>query len=288
MESAQTDQKLIPSLLGYKATDANMRCRGFQFELGVWYEVDGDLSLCHHGFHFCDHPSGPWAYYSEPGTRVFTCEAEDVLDLPVEPGADHKRVARRIRLVAEIIPDGNGNTGSWNTGDWNTGSWNTGDWNTGNGNTGNGNTGDWNTGSWNTGSWNTGDWNTGSWNTGDWNTGNGNTGDWNTGNGNTGDWNTGNGNTGDWNTGNGNTGNGNTTDYSTGFFCAKPQTVKCFDVDTTLTRDAFIDAYPLYYDLCLALTASDPIDFERFKSLPGITKAKLKALHEKHIAKRAK
>ncbi len=236
-------QELIEKMTGYKATDKDMKCRGHKFELGVWYEVEGELKECEHGFHFCEQPSGVWAYYSEPGTRVFKVEAEGVLRTPFMPGTDYKRVCHRIRLVEEERNTGNRNTGNWNTG--------------------NGNTGDRNTG--------------------DWNTGNGNPGDGNTGYGNTGDGNTGNGNTGYRNTGDGNTGYGNATDRSTGFFCIKPQTVKCFDVDTQLTYDRFTAKYPSYRALADALVTEEPIPFEPYKNLPGITVAKLKALHRKHM-----
>lgn len=30
---------------GYKATDENMQCRGYQFELGKWHEHEGELEL---------------------------------------------------------------------------------------------------------------------------------------------------------------------------------------------------------------------------------------------------
>lgn len=76
------------SILGYKATNADMSCNRFQFELGVWYEHEGELELCKSGFHFCKHPSGVWAYYPGEGTRVFKCEAEGVLDVTPQPGAD--------------------------------------------------------------------------------------------------------------------------------------------------------------------------------------------------------
>jgi len=103
---------------GYKVTDEKMCCRGFQFELGKWYEHDGDLSLCESGFHFCEYPSGPWTYYDSG--RLFTCEAEFVLK-STDPGADQKHVARRIRLTKEITIVGNRNTGDSNTGGRNTG-----------------------------------------------------------------------------------------------------------------------------------------------------------------------
>ena len=144
-----TTQKYLPGTIkGYKATDANICCRDLQYTVGQWMEVpEGDIIECGgNGLHFCTYPSGPWAYYSDEGTRIWECEAEFVLDEPATPGADAKRVCRRLRLTREIIPDGDRNTGDWNTGysnagNRNTGNCNTGDWNTGNGNTGNCNTG---------------------------------------------------------------------------------------------------------------------------------------------------
>jgi len=224
-------QKFIKSMTGYKATDADMKCKDHQFVLGEWSEITGDIAECERGFHFCEQPSGVWAYYSNSGTRVFKVEAEDVLEKPFEAGTAFKRVCRRIKLVEEVKFDGDGNTGDGNTGTYNTGRLNIGDsntgyYNTGNGNTGNGNTGYRNTGNSNTGNGNTGYRNTGDSNTGDSNTGNSNTGrlntgyrntgNSNTGNGNTGYRNTGDSNTGDSNTGNGNTGNGNTGYRNTG------------------------------------------------------------------------
>ena len=123
-----SDQKLTPPgkiITGYKATDKDMMCRGHQFELGTWYEHSGDLSLCESGFHFCEYPSGPWAYYIDDGTRLFKCEAEVVL-LSTGPGSDLKHVAKKIRLTEEIKITGHGNTGDLNTGDSNTGYGNAG------------------------------------------------------------------------------------------------------------------------------------------------------------------
>ncbi len=308
----------IPTMKGYKATDKDMRCRGMQFELGKWYEHDGELIECQSGFHFCEQPSGVWSYYTAPGTRVFEIEAEDVPDTTFQPGTDYKRVARRIKFVREVSIDGHRNTGDYNTGDSNTGDsntghrntgWsntgdrNTGDRNTGGGNTGWGNTGhrntgDCNTGNYNTGHRNTGDLNTGDSNTGDsntgWgNTGNSNTGYRNTGDLNTGDLNTGHCNTGDLNTGVGNTGDsntgwGNATDGSCGFFNSKPQFVRVFDTDTRMSRDQFCAKHPECQELCRLLHEPGIIDPEPFKKIPGFTVRKLRALHEKHLAAKKK
>ena len=113
---------------GYKATDKDIKCSGYQFKVGEWHERDGELELCESGFHFCEYPSGPWCYYGEG--RLWHVEAEIVLK-SAGPGADLKHVAKRIRLVSEIEVGGDGNTGHWNTGDGNTGRWNTGDGNCG-------------------------------------------------------------------------------------------------------------------------------------------------------------
>ncbi len=249
------EQKFIPKMTGYKATNADMVCnhegKPFKFELGVWYEHDGPIEECKSGFHFCEQPTGVWAFYSAEGTRVFKVEAEDVLETPFTPGADRKRVCRRIRLTEEVQVTGDSNTGHWNTGNRNTGHWNTGNWNTGNKNTGHSNTGDRNTGNRNTGYWNTGHWNTGNRNTGYWNTG-------------------------DW----------NATDRSTGFFNQDVQTVRVFDVESGLTYDEFVSQYPKCHDLGCALLGNDPIPFEPYANIPGITAEKLSSLHAKFIASR--
>ena len=241
-------------ITGYKATDKDMKCRGFQFELGQWYEHDGEISLCESGFHFCKYPSGPWCYY--PEGRLFQCEAEEVL-ISTGPGADIKHVARRIRLVEEISITGDGNTGDVNTGDRNTG--------------------DGNTGNWNTGNWNTGNWNTGDGNTGDRNMGDGNTGDRNTGNWNTGNWNTGDGNTGDGNTGDGNAGSNHSgsLNWGDGQFMIFNKPANRNEVD-----------FGLVWSLSNLLQQDDPIDPKQFLSLPNATPEAIKELHAAHIAAR--
>ncbi len=129
-----SDQKFIKSMTGYKATDANMRCRDYQFKLGEWAEIEGEIVECERGFHFCEQQSGVWEYYTNPETRVFKVEAEDVLDTAFVPGADYKRVCRRIRLVEEVKIGSNGNSGDLNSGDRNSGYRNSGNRNSGDGN----------------------------------------------------------------------------------------------------------------------------------------------------------
>lgn len=122
------------SMKGYKAFNKDLTCRGYQFVIGEWAFHEGPLEPCKSGFHFCEQPSGPWAYYTGPNTRIFEVEAEDVMDVRFEPGADFKRVCRRLRLIKEIFPTGEGNAGNRNAGNRNTGEGNAGNWNAGEGN----------------------------------------------------------------------------------------------------------------------------------------------------------
>ena len=210
-----------------KGMDKEMKCRGFQFEIGKEYKIEhGEkpLELCSDTvFHYCDNLQQVHEHYScneKELNRFFEIEVlgEEVTD-GNKCGSDHIKIVREItgNELATMKGMVNGNTGLFNTGDWNTGDKNTGDKNTGNWNTGDKNTGDKNTGNWNTGDKNTGDGNTGNKNTGNENTGYKNTGYKNTGNENTGYKNTGN-----KNTGNKNTGYGNTCDGSNGVFCTEP------------------------------------------------------------------
>ena len=153
---------------GYKGFKSDFTCRGFQYEVGKEYEMDGYIEPCERGFHFCKTMAQVFNYYC--GTDKRYAEVEAFGDVEE---ADDKCVTNKIRIIREISHAeavAMTNTGDWNTGDWNTGDWNTGDWNTGDWNTGDRNTGDRNTGNRNTGDWNTGDWNTTNFSSGCFNT----------------------------------------------------------------------------------------------------------------------
>ena len=164
------------AIKAYKVFDSNFKCRDYQFEVGKEYKHDGNIEICHSGFHSCLIPNNCFDYYSfNPDNKV----AEVLIwgEIDKEEDGDSKRCSSHIKIVREITwqemlllvntginNTGRGNIGDRNIGDSNTGDSNTGNSNTGNGNTGNGNTGDGNTGDGNTGYRNTGDGNTGNWN----------------------------------------------------------------------------------------------------------------------------
>ena len=273
---------------GYKIVNEDMTCspdgNTFKFEMGRnKLPNDKPLVLCDNGFHFCEHPSGPWAYYS--AGRVFKVRAYGVLGTPLEPGADYKMVCEEIELYEEVFVGGDSNTGNSNTGDRNTGNSNTGDRNTGDSNTGDSNTGNRNTGNRNTGNSNTGNSNTGYRNTGDSNTGNRNTGDSNTGNSNTGNSNTGNSNTGDSNTGDWNTGDSNCGDFHTGALNHGEAPMYLFNKIAKISRDDI--PWSLVYELGELMKQDKAIDPTPFLDIPNSTPARIKALHMAFIAARA-
>lgn len=145
-----------------KGFDENLRCRGFQFEVGKEYKIDSkELSLCSDTvFHYCDSLQGVHDFYEVTSNNRY-CEIE-VLGEEITDGqkwgSNHIKILREI--TGEELNDlkglNNGNTGLFNTGHRNTGNSNTGNRNTGHRNTGHRNTGDWNTGDFNVSNSNTG------------------------------------------------------------------------------------------------------------------------------------
>lgn len=84
----------------YKATDKNMKCCDFQYELGKTAEVDGDIELCNNGLHACEMPLDVLGYYAPgDGSRYFEAELEDVSE---KRSGDTKRVGKKLTLSAEI------------------------------------------------------------------------------------------------------------------------------------------------------------------------------------------
>ena len=85
----------------YKATDKDMKCRGFQYELGKTAEVDEDAELCERGLHACEMPFDVLGYYAPgDGSRYFEAELEDVSD--EMHSDDTKRVGKKLTLSAEL------------------------------------------------------------------------------------------------------------------------------------------------------------------------------------------
>ena len=82
----------------YKGFDKDMKCRGFQYEVGKEYE-EGSAKLCKKGFHACENPLDTFYYYGPADSRY--CEV-DVDDNGERNDADSKVCGKHIKIGAEI------------------------------------------------------------------------------------------------------------------------------------------------------------------------------------------
>ena len=97
---------------GYKATNKDMKCRDYQFELGKQHDMPADepVVMCSSGFHFCDKLKKTFNYYAvQNGNRYFEVKAlvrrwkKD--GYYVTEQRDDKMVAKSIILTRELSID---------------------------------------------------------------------------------------------------------------------------------------------------------------------------------------
>ena len=81
----------------YKGFDKNMKCRGFQYEIGGAYETD-EAKICELGFHACENPLDVLQYYDPANSRFCLVD----LDANGDTSNDSKRVGRKIHIEEEI------------------------------------------------------------------------------------------------------------------------------------------------------------------------------------------
>ena len=86
----------------YKGFDKDLKCRGFQYEVGGEYEEES-AKICEKGFHACEYPLDVFSYYAPVDSRF--CEVEQSGDI-ARAGDDSKVVSRKIKVVAETGLDG--------------------------------------------------------------------------------------------------------------------------------------------------------------------------------------
>ena len=151
------------AMKGYKGFDNDLKCRGFQYEVGKTYECEGKITLCDNGFHFCEDPKRICDYYGDL-TVCRYCEIEASGEIVKGEG---KCACSKISIVREIslqeflslVNKGSGNTGWMNEGTCNEGNYNKGDRNEGTCNEGTCNKGNRNEGNYNEGNYNIGSYN---------------------------------------------------------------------------------------------------------------------------------
>ena len=81
----------------YKGFDKDLKCRGYQYEIGREYE-EQEAEICSKGFHACEYPLDVFVYYFPASSRY--CEVD--LDANGQSDGDSKRVGKHIKIGAEI------------------------------------------------------------------------------------------------------------------------------------------------------------------------------------------
>ena len=84
--------------MNYKGMDKDMKCRGFQYEVGGEYETD-EAKACECGFHACEYPLDVFNYYPPAGSRFFEVEQSGNLS---KSGEDTKVASTKIKIGEEL------------------------------------------------------------------------------------------------------------------------------------------------------------------------------------------
>lgn len=94
-------QKIVPNepIKAYKAFGKNFKCRGFQYEVGETYHIDGEVKICRKGFHACQNCMEVLRYYSLNDSRF--AEVEVWGDVVFSEN-DSKLCASDIKIVREL------------------------------------------------------------------------------------------------------------------------------------------------------------------------------------------
>ena len=86
----------------YKGFDKDLKCRGFQYEVGGEFETDEKAKCCKSGFHACENPFDVLDFYpilDADGNENRFCEVEGGGDTDTD---DKKTCFSKIKIKAEI------------------------------------------------------------------------------------------------------------------------------------------------------------------------------------------
>ena len=83
---------------GFKGFDKDLKCRGFQFEVGGKYEEE-KAKACETGFHFCEFPFDVFGYYNPADSRFCEVVGKGKTD---KHDGDSKVACTKLEVGAEI------------------------------------------------------------------------------------------------------------------------------------------------------------------------------------------
>ena len=86
------------TIKSYKGFDKDLKCRGFQYEIGKEYE-EPEADVCRAGFHACERPLDVFNHYCPVNSRF--CEVEQSGELSRDTD-DSKVASTKIKIGAEI------------------------------------------------------------------------------------------------------------------------------------------------------------------------------------------
>ena len=84
---------------GYKGFGKDLKCRGYQYEVGKDYEHNREVSCCNSGFHFCENPMDVLNYYNPADSRYCEVEGSGTID----KDTDNTKVAVSKLHISEEI-----------------------------------------------------------------------------------------------------------------------------------------------------------------------------------------
>ena len=91
------------SIRGFKGFDKDLKCRGFQYEVGKTYDLKGEVECCKRGFHFCENPLEVFDYYPPCASRFCQVEGGGSVDASK---VDSKVATSHIHVLSEIDLNG--------------------------------------------------------------------------------------------------------------------------------------------------------------------------------------
>ena len=94
---------MTETIKGFKGFDKDLKCRGYQYELGQDFQEEGKIESRSKGFHFCENPFDVFSYYppsAENGiNRYCVVEGGGSID---KDSDDTKIACSKLHISAEI------------------------------------------------------------------------------------------------------------------------------------------------------------------------------------------